>query len=487
MACPLTKKASLQETSRRRLSDHSATSEILVATRSPSGLQGKYDIILPRFVRPSSRISKRGLDATKHPISQEVKFTAFGEDHHLKLKLNNWLLKPDLEVEYVLANGTIRKQPLATKNCHYFSTSVTHQQAKGALSTCDGMRGSISVGNEVLHIEPLKDDHARRVRRSDSLASHPHVIYKRDASSEEPAKCPVVQRDVDGNSGGGGDTACESETTYDGPYLGRKYIEIFYVADSLVYQEFGDDTESYAMTILNIAPCRDESTVSFTVTPDADSTLDDFCEWQAQLSYNDDDNQDDWDLAILFSGEDLHSSNQYNLLGLSYVGAVCSLNSKCQITENCGLSAGFVMSHESGHRQVWFCHCTYFWFSDRETNHARFAQTTHQTTDCGELWCMLPNSPLLSEFYGTTAEGTSCGEEMWCIGGVCVSSKLDVAPAVDGGWTEYSNFSECSRTCGTGVRVRIRNCTNPTPQWGGEPCVGDSHDYELCNQEGVVT
>ncbi|XP_071487729.1 A disintegrin and metalloproteinase with thrombospondin motifs 14-like [Diadema antillarum] len=533
----------------------------------------EYDIILPTFVSPSSRISKRSLDATNHPLLQEVKFTAFGEDHHLKLELNRWLLKPGLEVEYLLANGTIRKEPMMIKNCHYFSTSLTHQQAKGALSTCDGMRGSISVGNEILHIEPLKDDQARRVRRSDSLASHPHVIYKRDASSEEPAKCPVEQRDVDGNSGGGGDTASGSETIYDGPYLGRKYIEIFYLADSLVYQEFGDETESYAMSVLNVmsrrfsdpsldidlrisvvrfmiattntstATSQDGSTVSFTVTPDADRTLDDFCEWQAELSYDDDENQDDWDLAILFSGEDIHSSNQYNLLGLAYVGAVCSLHRKCQITENSGLSAGFVMSHESGHNLGLWHDGTYgcaesvnimsatlssgvesFQWSSCSSNHMKIfintqtcmddvpgsnlssivdlpgytydkdeqcqiatgdatAYSSSFFTDCSELWCTLPSSPLLADFYGTTAEGTSCGDRMWCIGGECVSSKLDVAPAVDGGWTEYSNFSECSRSCGTGVRVRIRNCTDPTPQWGGEPCVGDSHDYELCNQE----
>lgn len=43
-----------------------------------------------------------------------------------------------------------------------------------------------------------------------------------------------------------------NETTYNGPYLGAKYIEIFYVVDKLVYDEHLGETESYATTILNI-------------------------------------------------------------------------------------------------------------------------------------------------------------------------------------------------------------------------------------------
>ncbi|XP_068695489.1 uncharacterized protein [Montipora foliosa] len=41
---------------------------------------------------------------------------------------------------------------------------------------------------------------------------------------------------------------------------------------------------------------------------------------------------------------------------------------------------------------------------------------------------------------------------------------------VHGGYTAFSNWSECSVTCGEGVRYRHRSCTNPKPQFGGHDC-----------------
>ena len=57
------------------------------------------------------------------------------------------------------------------------------------------------------------------------------------------------------------------------------------------------------------------SSVNFTVIDDAETSLDDFCSWQAQLSYDDDTNPDDWDLAILFTG--------YGIKNTIYSGREC--------------------------------------------------------------------------------------------------------------------------------------------------------------------
>ena len=56
-----------------------------------------------------------------------------------------------------------------------------------------------------------------------------------------------------GNTGDeAGGSALGDETIYDGPYLGAKYIEIFLVVDSVLYDEFGEETEAYATTLMNI-------------------------------------------------------------------------------------------------------------------------------------------------------------------------------------------------------------------------------------------
>jgi len=43
---------------------------------------------------------------------------------------------------------------------------------------------------------------------------------------------------------------------------------------------------------------------------------------------------------------------------------------------------------------------------------------------------------------------------------------------VNGGFSQWSSFSACSKTCDDGVQVRTRSCTKPRPAHGGRKCVG---------------
>ncbi|XP_053381797.1 sushi, von Willebrand factor type A, EGF and pentraxin domain-containing protein 1-like [Mercenaria mercenaria] len=52
---------------------------------------------------------------------------------------------------------------------------------------------------------------------------------------------------------------------------------------------------------------------------------------------------------------------------------------------------------------------------------------------------------------------------------------------VDGGWSEWGNWSECSTTCGDGEKKRKRLCNSPSPDNGGEMCSGDGFDFTTCN------
>ena len=52
---------------------------------------------------------------------------------------------------------------------------------------------------------------------------------------------------------------------------------------------------------------------------------------------------------------------------------------------------------------------------------------------------------------------------------------------VDGGWTEWTGWSECPATCGGATQKRTRTCTNPTPSGAaGRDCIGISSQFELC-------
>ncbi|XP_008821168.1 A disintegrin and metalloproteinase with thrombospondin motifs 18 [Nannospalax galili] len=99
---------------------------------------------------------------------------------------------------------------------------------------------------------------------------------------------------------------------------------------------------------------------------------------------------------------------------------------------------------------------------------------------CKSLWCHRVGHRCETKFM-PAAEGTVCGLSMWCRQGQCV--KLgDLGPRpVHGQWSAWTKWSECSRTCGGGVKFQERHCNNPKPQYGGKFCPGSSRIYKLCN------
>ena len=54
---------------------------------------------------------------------------------------------------------------------------------------------------------------------------------------------------------------------------------------------------------------------------------------------------------------------------------------------------------------------------------------------------------------------------------------------VDGGYTNWTPWTSCSKSCGGGTRVRDRVCTNPPPSNNGQPCSGASYENENCNTQ----
>ena len=52
--------------------------------------------------------------------------------------------------------------------------------------------------------------------------------------------------------------------------------------------------------------------------------------------------------------------------------------------------------------------------------------------------------------------------------------------SVDGNWTDWTSWSDCSETCGDGSHYRIRHCANPTPMYGGKNCSGEPLHGESC-------
>ncbi|XP_030226567.1 A disintegrin and metalloproteinase with thrombospondin motifs 12 [Gadus morhua] len=232
-------------------------------------------------------------------------------------------------------------------------------------------------------------------------------------------------------------------------------------------------------------------------------------------------------------------------LGLSHLSGMCQPHRSCNINEDSGLPVAFTIAHEMGHsfgihhdgqgndcelqgrhpfimsRQLMYDSSPLTWSSCSKEYITRFLDrgwgfclddrpskrdlttplarlgvryTTHHqcqlqygpdATFCPEvdnvcqiLWCSV-NGTCRSKL-DSPIDGTRCGPEKWCISGECVVvGKLP--ETVNGAWGQWSTWSHCSRTCGSGVQSAERECNSPKPEFGGKYCTGERKRYRTCN------
>merc|ERR1712131_5896 len=75
--------------------------------------------------------------------------------------------------------------------------------------------------------------------------------------------------------------------------------------------------------------------------------------------------------------------------------------------------------------------------------------------------------------HGRNCEGTDTDTTE------CTSTDLPFC-AVDGSWGPWRPVSDCSVTCGVGVQDERRECNNPAPKHGGQPCSGSTTQKNTC-------
>lgn len=99
---------------------------------------------------------------------------------------------------------------------------------------------------------------------------------------------------------------------------------------------------------------------------------------------------------------------------------------------------------------------------------------------CRSLWCTTEGERCSTQ-HMPWADGTACEDRKWCYHGECVFKKK-LLP-INGLWSKWGDYDECSRTCGGGVQKKSRECNNPSPQHGGNYCTGDRVRYRSCNTQ----
>uniref|UniRef100_A0A8V5H0P4 Uncharacterized protein n=1 Tax=Melopsittacus undulatus TaxID=13146 RepID=A0A8V5H0P4_MELUD len=232
-------------------------------------------------------------------------------------------------------------------------------------------------------------------------------------------------------------------------------------------------------------------------------------------------------------------------LGLSHVAGMCQPHRSCNINEDTGLPLAFTVAHELGHSfgiqhdgssndcepvgkrpfimspQLLYDTSPLTWsrcsreyitrFLDRgwglclddpparqvldyplvppgvlyDVGHqCRLQYGAYSTfcddmdTVCNTLWCTVGNT--CHSKLDAAVDGTACGENKWCFNGECVP--VGFRPdAINGGWSSWSSWAACSRSCGAGVQSAERQCSSPTPKYGGRYCLGERKRFRICN------
>ncbi|XP_076074921.1 netrin receptor UNC5C-like isoform X1 [Mytilus galloprovincialis] len=63
----------------------------------------------------------------------------------------------------------------------------------------------------------------------------------------------------------------------------------------------------------------------------------------------------------------------------------------------------------------------------------------------------------------------------------CSGCSATLTVYINGGWSSWNQWSDCSVKCGKGTKRRIRSCTNPSPFYGGSHCAGEDKQEEDCS------
>uniref|UniRef100_A0A669EEA7 ADAM metallopeptidase with thrombospondin type 1 motif, 9 n=1 Tax=Oreochromis niloticus TaxID=8128 RepID=A0A669EEA7_ORENI len=105
-------------------------------------------------------------------------------------------------------------------------------------------------------------------------------------------------------------------------------------------------------------------------------------------------------------------------------------------------------------------------------------------TQCRRLWCTGPEGAQRGcrTQHMPWADGTDCSPGKHCKHGLCIAKEHDASP-VEGAWGVWSPFGTCSRTCGGGIKIAMRECNRPVPRNGGTYCVGRRMKFRSCNSE----
>ncbi|XP_054625073.1 disintegrin and metalloproteinase domain-containing protein 9 isoform X1 [Dunckerocampus dactyliophorus] len=430
-----------------------------------------YSIVQPQLL-PNQKY-----DGDEH-ISYVLKVD--NKPHILHLKRNRDFLHPDLFV----ADNRTATHPRHV-HCYYHGEVEGYENSVVALSTCYGLRGVILFANESYGIEPLPHS-----------ATHEHLLYRLIDFQTGPVFCGVLHEATETQS-----HEPFEAVDYMSALLRKKrnlpqtrYVELVLVVDNLRYQfrqrnetaireemvEMANLLDGYyrqlniRVALVGVEIFKDAN--PFPVEGSAGDVLRSFVRWRRSdlLPRN------RHDVAQLLVGRP--GSFPGNVLGMAFVGSVCSVTSSGGITvfgNNQLLFASTVVAHEMGHNlgmnhDNTRCNCDgqpciMAASASGSTSFSRCSAEDFEALILSGRGVCLANQPSLSDVVDTAqcgngmleeGEECDCGTPEECQNNCCVAATCQLSAGSACAQGECCNDCQL-RVSGTPCRGVVNSCDLP--------------------------
>ncbi|XP_077359716.1 disintegrin and metalloproteinase domain-containing protein 9 [Festucalex cinctus] len=438
-----------------------------------------------------------GLKLTKYSIVQpQLLPTQKSEDdksyvlkignspHILHLKRNRDFLHPDFARETFNITGNDTTTRPKHVHCYYHGEVEGYENSVVAVSTCYGLRGVILFANDSYGLEPVP-----------LSATNDHILYRLADIQTEPVTCGVVHEA----------TTTPSHEPFEPRHtisaLLRKkrnlpqtrYVELVLVVDHLRYQFKQRNETAIREEMVEMANLLDgfykqlnirvvltgleifSQSNPFVVEGSASTVLRNFVNWRKSNLWP----KNRHDIGQLVVGR----PNSYpgNVLGMAFVGTVCSATSSGGITvfgDDDLVYASSVVAHEIGHN-LGMSHddnrcscngksCIMAAAASGATSFSRCSGEDFETLILSGRGVCLINQPSLSDVIGTA----KCGNGL-----------LEEAEECDCGTPEECNNKCCdAATCKltSGSACAQGSCCNDCQlKVAGTPCRGSANACDL--------
>lgn len=445
----------------------------------PSAEFSYHEVILPQVTVRGIPQNVTTLRKNGYDEQIAVSFQAFGTLFTVDLHRNRDLFSKSYIEKYFLNGAAIIRRNTDVENieghCHYHGNLRGLNDSSAALSTCAGISGYVSDGQELYHIEPSE------------LNAAEHFIYRSSDAKPRDKKC-----------GTGSESSQHSFHAFDNnelhEHLRRKrqlsdpygatteehpnFVELFLVNDHTMYEQWDDDVDTVILrsqqiantvnmlykplnifiVLVGVEVWTDEDKIE--LSNDGDETLARFLKYRREFIIPDHPN----DNTQLISGYSVFTNG---VVGKAYKGLMCSFQFSAGVIADHSkqvMPVASTVAHEMGHNfgmehDTEECQCNAKkcimhsassgdFFSPDTWSDCSVANL-HLFLKRGIDWClhdkpdMVFKGPICGDGFVDGDEACDCGPEELCDSPCCDPKTCQL----------FANA-----TCGTGVCCDLNTC-----------------------------